>query len=381
MMVSKVFIILLMIVCAVAATNKTKEMFEEQISMETMQKATDNLKVALEKNTGIKNKHSSVKTEHDDLKTKAESTEALLQKYNGDPKELNYTDRELLDKQKAQKRVGDCVVKGEKIEKEMKSMKDDYNDLEKRADELKQEKNALEKEIKDLNTSIDTLKKKIANMTDVEIPDVKKRIADHTAAYYTCIDKKSWNPSSVGTDLAYWNSHPTQYISGTVNINQNNFTIGMFINAPLNGEYQPIFKTNVSNSYNNLFNRSYNNDNYGIEMGVQNNVFIMKNANQSMSIPFVNGLVFIIILQSQTSSTYIINGKNMGGLTQNWSSAIGEVSFYYIKNGGIKDLSVIRRILNPEEIQKHEAYYSYKYFRSGEKLPANHPYREEVAYK
>lgn len=361
-----------MIVCAVAATGKFKEPFE-QVTVDNMQKTMDNLNAAKAKNADIKKQHAAVKKEHDETKSKAEAAEAEVNSYNTEPKDLQYTDREILDKKNAVKKADDCEANLVKMETSIVNLRVDVAELEKRVEQLKQEKRDLEKEIDALNASIASYKEKIKNMKDVEIPDVKRRIDQHTRDYFACVAIKSWNPSVTGGDVAFWNSYENQYISGTININTNNFTIGLLINAPYNGSYQSIFKTN-NNSYS-----SFNN--YRIEMAVQANYFIMINGGQSVSIPFANGQVFLIIVQTQSGAAYFLNGRRVGGSNHNWSYNIRDTSFYTINSGGIRDLAVIRRALSDSEVQKYEGYFAYKWFKSGHVLPANHPYREEVPYK
>lgn len=361
-----------MIVCAVAATGKFREPFEQQqVTIDNMQKTMDNLNAAKAKNAEIKKQHAAVKKEHDQTKSKAESIEAEVNLYNADPKDLQYTDREILDKKNAIKKADDCEATLAKTENSIVNLRLDVADLEKQVERLKQEKRDIEKEIDGLNTSIASYKEKIKNLKDIEIPEVKGRIDQHTKDYFACVAIKSWNPSATGGDVAFWNSYENQYISGTININTNNFTIGLLINAPYNGSYQSILKTNNDSSFNN----------YRIEMGMQANYFVVVNGGQSMSIPFTNGQVFLIIVQTQNGAAYFLNGRRVGGSNHNWNYSIRNISFYTINSGGIRDLAVIRRVLSDSEVQKYEGYFAYKWFKSGHVLPANHPYREEIPYK
>lgn len=370
MMVPKVFVILLMVVCAVAATKKPKEQFE---TLEQMQKTMEALTAAKAKNETIKKQHAAVKAEHDGIKSKSEAAEALLKKYNGEPTDLIYTEREILDKQNAQKKLDDCFVKNDKIEKEVKAVREEFNSFERREKELKEEKVRLEKEINDLRASIDSYKRKIANLRDIEIPDVKRRIAEHTRDYHACIDQKSWNPSVTGNYLAYWKSDPNQYIATNVNVNESIFTIGLLINAPYMGTYQPIIRSR-NNSY-----LSMSSFGFGFEVALQNSFLLVRNGGQNLTIPITNGLLSFIISQSISGSTYILNGKQVGTTSNNF--AVGELAFYSWETGGIKDLSVIRRVLTDDELRKFEGYFAYKWFKSGDTLPSNHPYRYEVPYK
>lgn len=370
MMVPKVFVILLVVVCAVAATNKPKEQFE---TLEQMQKTMDNLAAAKAKNETIKKQHAAVKAEHDGLKSKSEAAEALLKKYNGEPTDLIYTEREILDKQNAQKKLDECFVKNDKIEKEVKVVREEFNSFERREKELKEEKVRLEKEIYDLRASIDSYKRKIANLRDVEIPDVKRRIVEHTRDYHACIDQKSWNPSVTGNYLVFWNNHPVQYLATNVYVNESMFTIGLFINAPYTGQYQRIINTN--SSYSSMSSYGYG----GFELALQNNFLMVRNGGQNLTIPITNGLLSFIISQSKTGSTYYLNGKKVGEINNNYG--IGELAFYSWETGGIKDLSVIRRVLTEDELRKFEGYFAYKWYKSGDTLPSNHPYRYEVPYK
>lgn len=376
MMVSKVFIVLLTIVCAVAATGKPKELFD-QVTIESMQKTLDNLNAAIAKNKGIKTKHETVKKEHDGIKTKSEAAEALLKKYNGEPteSELKFSDKELADKKTTEKKIAECEVKVKNVENEVIPLREELKSLERRLEELKQEKIQLEKEISELKKSIESYRGKVRNMREVEIPDVKRRIDENSRNYHGCIDVKLWNPSVMGNFLAMWNSSAHQYIATNINMSDINFTMGLFINAPFNGTYQTIY-TSTPQWYG-----MYSNNRYRIELAVQNNHLMFINGGQSTSVPFTNGLVFIIILQTQQSAIYYVNGIMVASLNHYWNYPVGHITFSALNNGGIKDLSIISKVLTEPEIHKFSGYFAYKWYKKGDSLPSNHPYKEEMPYK
>lgn len=386
-MVPKVFIILLMIVCAVAATGKPRKEEFEQITAEDMKKTMENLKAAVTKHENIKAQHASVKAQHDKIKKKSESAEVLLKKYNGEPdkKDIVYTDRDITDLKNAEKKINECKDKVTKTEKWLIPLREEWNILEKKYESLKQEKTAVEKDIADLTANINSFKEKTASLINTEIPELKEKVKTNNSNFVRCFDQKAWNPRLFGGSLAMWNANG--YIKGSFNINENIFTIGLFITSPTNGPYQTIFKANVKST--NTFGSSLSkmaNTNTTIEMGIQGPSFIMKNGSQALSIPFKNDMInnIIIITQTQNGASYYLNGKPAGGMNQNLFGLVGDITFFALQNGGIQDVAIITRVISDTERQLYEGYLAHKWLES-EKIqdifPANHPYRIEVPYK
>lgn len=351
-----------MFVCAVAATGKFRESFEQQqVTIDNMQKTMDNLNAAKAKNAEIKKQHAAVKKEHDQTKSKAESIEAEVNLYNADPKDLQYTDREILDKKNAIKKADDCEATLAKTENSIVNLRLDVADLEKQVERLKQEKRDIEKEIDGLNASIASYKEKIKNMKDIEIPEVKGRIDQHSKDYFACVAIKLWNPSATGQNLVFWNSSESGYITTKLNGNYQESTLGMLIDAKYSATSQNIITSSTL---------------FSLDLKIVGNSLVLTNNFTNLYTSFTNGLIFVIITLKNPARFYV-NGILIG-------SFFSIPSMYYFDkttNGGIKDLSLISRQLSDSEIQKYEGYFAYKWFKSGHVLPANHPYREEVPYK